>query len=247
MKKLIGAVFAAAVMAFGGIVCSAAKEEKASPAAEAGATFCFDTDAGLSKWEVFGSAVNANMTMSISSDKKVSGSALAIKENFDESLSSKFGGIRLYSDKFGLSNFEGCRFELDIAVEPGVSEHTNDIKLFSDGKSWVEQPVDVDLTGWTHYVMTVPVGQANNSFGISIPIADSFNGTVAYVDNLKIYDPSGEMMFNVGDFSPEQVQADAKGPSTFGYVMMIILFIVLILGVLAALAYFVMRLIIRYR
>lgn len=247
MKKLIGAVFAAAVMTFGGIVCSAANEEKTSTAADAGATFCFDTSAGLSKWEVFGSAVNANMTMEISSDKKVSGSALVLKESFNEPLSSKFGGIRIYSDKFGLSNFEGCRFELDIAIEPSVSSHTEEIKLFSDGKAWIEQSVDVDLSGWTHYSLTVPTGQANNSFGISIPIADNFNGTVAYIDNLKIYDPSGEMMFNVGDFSPEQVKAESKGPSTFGYVMMIILFIILILGVLAALAYFVMRLIIRYR
>ena len=95
--------------------------------------------------------------------------------------------------------------------------------------------------------MTVPADKKNTYFGISIPISDNYNGTVACIDELKIYDPSGEMMFNVGDFSPEQLQAETKGGSTFGYVMMIILFIVLILGVLAALAYFVMRLIIRYR
>lgn len=75
MKKIIGAVFAAAVMTFGGIVCSAAKEDTTSTA-KASATFCFDTDAGLSKWENFGSADTANLTMSISNDRKVSGSVI---------------------------------------------------------------------------------------------------------------------------------------------------------------------------
>lgn len=247
MKKLIGAVFAAAVMTFGGIVCSAAKEEKTSPAADAGATFCFDTDAGISKWETFGSADSANLTMSITKDRKLSGSSLVIKEDFEDSLSSKFGGIRLSSQQFGMSSFQGCRFELDIYVEPAVKDHADEIKMFSDGKAWIEQIVDVEKQSWVHYTMTVPADQANNYFGIYIPITDSYSGSVACVDNLTIYDPSGDMIFNVGDYSPEQVKAETKGPSTFGYVMMIIFFIVLILGVLAALAYFVMRLIIRYR
>lgn len=246
MKKIIGAVFAAAVMTFGGIVCSAAKEDTTSTA-KASATFCFDTDAGLSKWENFGSADTANLTMSISNDRKVSGSALVIKESFDEPLPAKFGGIRLSSQQFGMSSFEGCRFEFDIYVDAAVQGHTDEMKMFSDGKAWIEQIIDVDKQSWVHYSMTVPADKKNTYFGISIPISDNYNGTVACIDELKIYDPSGEMMFNVGDFSPEQLQAETKGGSTFGYVMMIILFIVLILGVLAALAYFVMRLIIRYR
>ncbi len=246
MKKLIGAVFAAAVMTLGGIVCSAAKEDNASTA-KASATFCFDTEAGLSKWETFGSADAANLTMSISNDKKVSGSALVIRENFEEALPAKFGGIRLSSQQFGLSSFEGCRFEFDIYVDAAVQNHVDEIKVFSDGKAWIEQVIDVKKQSWVHYSMTVPADQANNYFGITIPIADNYNGVVATIDELKIYDPSGDMMFNVGDFSPEQVNAETKGTSTFGYIMMIIFFIVLILGVLAALAYFVMRLIIRYR
>lgn len=247
MKKIIGAIFAAAVMTFGGIVCSAAKEEKASSAADAGATFCFDTNAGISKWEIFGSAEAAGLTMDISDERKVSGSALVLKEDFTESLSSKFGGIKVSSKEFGMSSFEGCRFEMDIYVEAPVKDHANELKMYSDGKAWIEQIVDVDKQSWVHYSLTVPTGQANDYFGLSIPIADGYSGTVAYIDNLAIYDPSGEMMLNVGDFSPEQVKAETKGGSTFGYVMMIIFFIILILGVLAALAYFVMRLIIRYR
>lgn len=247
MKKIVGAMLTAAVMAFSSVVCCAAKEEKASSAAEAGATFCFDTDAGISKWEIFGSAEAAGLTMEISSDRKVSGSSLVLKEDFTESLSSKFGGIKVSSKQLGMPSFEGCRVEMDIYVEAPVKDHASELKMYSDGEAWIEQIVDVDKQNWAHYSMTVPTGQANDYIGLSIPIADGYSGAVAYIDNLAIYDPSGEMMLNVGDFSPEQVKAETKGPSAFGYVMMIILFIVIILGVLAALAYFVMRLIIRYR
>ena len=107
MKKIVGAMLTAAVMAFSSVVCSAAKEEKASSAADASATFCFDTNVGVSRWEVFGSAESAGLTMDISNERKVSGSALVISEDFTEALSSKFGGIKVSSKSFGLSSFEG--------------------------------------------------------------------------------------------------------------------------------------------
>lgn len=244
MKKLLGAILAAAMLLSStAVTCSALDERDRA----ADATFSFDTDAGFSKWEVFGSAENADLTMKASDARSVKGRSLALSEKFTEPLNSKFGGIRITSDTFDLDSFEGCKISVNIYVEPDVSEHASELKLFSDGKVWIEKSIDVSNQQWTEYTLSVPMGTANDTFGLSIPIADGYDGAVCFIDEVKVYDPSGTMIDNVGDFSLEQVVQAQKGTSSFAFVMMIIAFVVLILGFIAGGAYLVTKLIARYR
>lgn len=244
MKKLFGAILAAAMLLSSmAVTCSALDERDRV----ADATFSFDTDAGISKWEVFGSAANAGLTMKTSDARSIKGRSLAVSESFTESLNSKFGGIRITSDIFDLDSFEGCRISMSVYVEPGASEHANELKLFSDGKVWIEKSIDINSQQWTEYSVSVPTGTSNNTFGISIPIADGYDGVVCFIDEVKVYDPSGAMIGNVGDFSLEEVVQAQKGTSSFAFVMMIIAFVVLILGFVAGGAFLITKLIARYR
>jgi len=244
MKKLLGAILAAAMLLSStAVTCSALDERDRN----ADATFSFDTDAGFSKWEVFGSAVNTGLTMKTSDARSIKGRSLAVSEKFTESLNSKFGGIEITAGAFDLDSFEGCKITMSVYVEPDVSEHANELKLFSDGKVWIEKSIDVSSQQWAEYTLSVPMGTSNDTFGISIPIADGYDGVVCFVDEVKVYDPSGTMIENVGDFSLEEVVQAQKGTSSFAFVMMIIAFIVLILGFIAGGAYLITKLIARYR
>ena len=136
MKKLLGAILAAAMLLSStAVTCSALDERDRN----ADATFSFDTDAGFSKWEVFGSAANAGLKMEASDARSVKGRSLALSESFTEPLNSKFGGIRISAGSFDLDSFEGCKITVSVYVEPSVSEHAAELKLFSDGKAWIEK------------------------------------------------------------------------------------------------------------
>ena len=79
--------------------------------------------------------------------------------------------------------------------------------------------------------------------GISILITEKFSGNVFYVDNIDITDNYGKTLANIGDIDTSVY----TGPSGFTRVITTILFIVLIIAAVGGIAFFVLKVVRKFR
>ena len=242
MKKLLSLLLAAAsVLTMSTAVL--ADDTSSNDAAEK-PTFSFDTKDSLSYLHKFGNAEDTNLSIDVTESGSIEGRALKFSEDFKGSISNQYGGVYIDASDLGLDTFAGFTFEVNIKATKAASKAASQIVIFGDGQQWISSNVDITTPDkWVKGSVSVPANVSDTKFGISIPITQEFSGDVILVDNVKIYDNYGKQIANVGDIDTTL----AKKPNLFLRILGIIGFIVLILGVLGGGAFFIMKVLRRYR
>lgn len=207
-------------------------------------TFAFDTKDSMSYLHKFGNASDTGLALDVTDKGAFEGRALKFSENFASSISNQYGGIYFDSADFGLNNFAGYTLEVNIKPTKAAIKATPNITLFADGQQWVSQNVPItEADKWVTASVSVPANVADNKIGISIPITEPFNGDVILVDNVVIKDNYGKQLANVGDIDTSLAQK----PSTWRRVLSVVLFIVLAVAAVGGVAFFIYKMMRRYR
>lgn len=234
MKKILSVLLAAAAAITMSLPVFAADDP----------TVSFDTDSCLSYIHTFGNASETNLTYEATSEDAYSGKSLLLNESFTDAITNKYGGIYFSASDFGLENFSGYTFTVRLKAESKLSKSTPRLEVFSDGSQWIFTAADSSQLNWTEYSVSVPANVANDKFGISIPVTDGYDGTVAYVDSVVISDNYGKAIANIGDL---EVHTAAQAPDKAMSVLTTILFVLLIIAAVVGVAFFVMKVLFSYR
>ena len=241
MKKLLSLILAAAsIFTMGAAVF--AETEKTNSSTDA--TITFDTDKALDYVHTFGNASDTGLKTEISEKEVIWGRSLLMSEDFKGSLSNRYGGFYLDAADFGLANFGGYTVTFNIHATKEAAKATDRFEIFADGDQWSSTPFATSSNGtWVTASMIVPADSKNTKVGISIPITETFTGNVCYVDNIDITDNYGKTLANIGDIDTSVY----TGPSGFTRVITTILFIVLIIAAVGGIAFFVLKVVRKFR
>lgn len=219
-----------------------AEAEKTDDAAAA--TISFDTDKSLGYIHTFGNANDAGLTMELTENDALSGKALKLSESFKGTLSNRYGGFYLDAADFGLDNFGGYTMTIYISASAKAAKATGQFEIFSDGADWMSNSFLTDSAGsYRTASITVPANSENTKIGISFPITQDFDGDLGMFDDITITDNYGKTIANIGDIDTSLYQ----GPSGFVSVITTILFILVLIAVIGGAAYFVVKMLRKYR
>lgn len=236
MKKIISALLAAAVISVSGLIPAMAADE----AVIQNATFCFDNDTSLSMWETYGSVKETGFELSISGTAESGRGSLGIVESCKGNIAddNKFGGAYITAEALGLENFKGCTIQASVMFDSQVGQNADSFTMFSDGIVWVSTQISSDTAGrWSKVSLTVPDNADNTKIGFTIPVYSAYEGNVAYIDNLVIYNSDGTIIANIGD--QQSAPADAIVPVSLGGRITLIVVLVVIIAIAALCARFV--------
>lgn len=207
------------------------------------ATFCFDSDSSLSTFQGYGSTEETGFTASIDEQTKVSGNgSLKLSENVTESIAddNRYGGLYFESSSVGLDSFAGCTISMKIFLDKDAAKLMQSFTIFSDGIVWMSSDLGNENAGkWADIAITVPGNADNTKFGFSIPVFESYSGTVAYIDDLTVTKSDGTTVANIGDFQEtSQVEVSiSKGPR----IILIVLVCLLLVGVVACVGFVISK------
>lgn len=214
-------------------------------AADSNPTFCFDTEEGLSYVKTFGNTAETGLTYAISEDEAYSGNSLAISESFSSESSNTNCGIYFDAADFGLDNFSNYNITMKVYCTSASAKSTSLLELFTDGDVYDSVNISTSNSGsWQEYTISVPTTSKNNKFGINVPITDSFDGIVCYVDDITISNIYNATIENVGDVSKG---ITSEGTNAVVSVITVLIFVVLIIGVVVGVALYVFKMIKKYR
>lgn len=234
ITKIIAAA-AASVMALSAVVFSAFAADEA--------TFCFDNDTSLSMFQSYGSTAETGFTASIDEQTKVNGhGSLKLSENVTESIAddSRFGGLYFDSTSIGLDSFAGCTVSMKVLFDKDAAKLAQSFTVFSDGIVWMNTDLSNENAGkWADVAIAIPGNADNTRLGFSIPIFESYNGTVAYIDDLTVTTADGTVIANIGDQQEaSQITVSiSKGPR----IILIILVCVILVGVVACVGFVISK------
>lgn len=234
ITKLIAAA-AASVMALSAAAFSAFADDEA--------TMCFDTDTSLSMLQSYGSTEETGFSASINEQTKVSGNgSLMLSENVTESIAddSRFGGLYFESSSVGLDSFAGCTISMKVFLDKDAAKLMQTFSIFSDGIVWMNTDISNENAGkWTDISISVPGNADNTKFGFSIPIYESYSGTVAYIDDLTVTKSDGTVVANIGDQKEaSQIEVSiSKGPR----IVLIIVVCLILVGVVACVGFVISK------
>lgn len=234
ITKIIAAA-AASVMALSAVVFSAFAADEA--------TFCFDNDTSLSMFQSYGSTAETGFTASIDEQTKVNGNgSLKLSENLTESIAddSRFGGLYFDSTSIGLDSFAGCTVSMKVLFDKDAAKLAQSFTVFSDGIVWMNTDLSNENAGkWADVAIAIPGNADNTRLGFSIPIFESYNGTVAYIDDLTVTTADGTVIANIGDQQEaSQITVSiSKGPR----IILIILVCVILVGVVACVGFVISK------
>lgn len=234
ITKIIAAA-AASVIALSAVVFSAFAADEA--------TFCFDNDTSLSMFQSYGSTAETGFTASIDEQTKVNGNgSLKLSENVTESIAddSRFGGLYFDSTSIGLDSFAGCTVSMKVLFDKDAAKLAQSFTVFSDGIVWMNTDLSNENAGkWADVAIAIPGNADNTRLGFSIPIFESYNGTVAYIDDLTVTTADGTVIANIGDQQEaSQITVSiSKGPR----IILIILVCVILVGVVACVGFVISK------
>ena len=234
ITKIIAAA-AASVMALSAAAFSAFAVDEA--------TFSFDTDTSLSMFQSYGSTTETGFKASIDEQTKVDGNgSLKLSENVTESIAddNRFGGVYIDSSSVGLDSFAGCTVSMKVLFDSDAAKLAQSFSVFSDGIVWLSTDLSNENAGkWTDVSLTVPENADNTRLGFSIPVFESYNGAVAYIDELTVTTPDGMAIANIGDQKEaSQVTVSiSKGPR----IILIVLVCVILVGVVACVGFVISK------
>lgn len=241
MKKLLSVLLAAAA-AF--TMSTAVYAEPAKTDNPGEATITFDTDKSLEYIHTFGNAADAGLTMELTDKDALSGKALKLSESFKGNLSNRYGGFYLDAADFGLDSFAGYTFNIYINASSKASKATSQFEIFTDGAGWQSVNFLTNNAGSYRVAsIVIPANSQNTKVGVSFPIIQEFDGELGIFDDITIVDNYGKTIANVGDIDTSLYQ----GPSGFVTVITTLLFILVILAVIAGVAYFIIKTMRKYR
>lgn len=226
LKKFFSVMLASAVIAVSSAVTAFAVEDGE-------ATYCFDTDSGISDWASYGSVdeTGIRLTHTVRESKNGDG-CIVISENVIQSVSDKFGGFYLDASEFGLENFSGCTIGMSVKLCEGAENYYDNLALYSDGIIWLTQPVkELSAEEWTDVSMLIPEGAQNPRAGFTIPTFGTYSGDIVYIDDFTITKPDGTVVSNTGDYKLKTV-APEETASTGQNVLLTVLLIVLIVAII---------------
>ncbi|MGN1135748.1 MAG: hypothetical protein ACI4SF_05960 [Oscillospiraceae bacterium] len=226
IKKIIAAA-AASLVALSAVAFSAFADDYA--------TLCFDTDVSISMFQSYGSTTETGFSVSIDEQTKSGGNgSLMLSEKVTESITSenRFGGLYLESSSFELDSFAGCTITMKVMFDKEAAKLSNSFSFFTDGIVWMTYDVSNQQAGqWVDVALTVPENADNTRIGFAIPVFESYNGTVAYVDDLTITKPDGTTVANIGD-----QKESSKIEVSIGKTSRIILLVVVCVIIVAVIA-----------
>lgn len=234
ITKIIAAA-AACAMALSAVAFSAFADDEA--------TFCFDSDSSLSTLQGYGSTEETGFTASIDEQTKVSGNgSLKLSENVTESIAddNRFGGLYFESSSVGLDSFAGCTISMKVFLDKDAAKLMQSFTIFSDGIVWMSSDLGNENAGkWADIAITIPGNADNTRFGFSIPVFESYSGTVAYIDDLTVTKSDGTAVANIGDYQEaSQVEVSiSKGPR----IILIVLVCILLVGVVACVGFVISK------
>ena len=234
ITKIIAAA-AASVMALSAVAFSAFAADEA--------TFCFDNDTSLSMFQSYGSTAETGFTASIDEQTKVNGNgSLRLSENVTESIAddNRFGGLYFDSTSIGLDSFAGCTVSMKVLFDKDAAKLAQSFTVFSDGIVWMNTDLSNENAGkWADVAIAIPGNADNTRLGFSIPIFESYNGTVAYIDDLTVTTADGTVVANIGDQQEaSQITVSiSKGPR----IILIVLVCVILVGVVACVGFVISK------
>ena len=252
IKKILSSVLAAASAAVIAVSSFSAVSfaETTTAASNSDATFCFDNTSSLPMWTFYGPTDETGFKLSVNNDVKESGDgALCINETVRKDIPAdeQYGGAYITADQVGLESFAGCTFQVSACFEADAAKKATEFKIFSDGIVWIESSVSSNTDGrWSKVSLTVPDTAKNEKLGFSIPLYSEYDGKVAYIDNIIIYNADGTQVANVGDFAAAKDRAPVsigKG----GRIVLIIVLVIIIASLLGGAFFFIKTRMKRYR
>ncbi len=196
------------------------------------ATFCFDKDSSLDYWHPIEIAGKTPLSYEIS-DYSFSGSgALLISKDTPEYIcdDNNSAGIYITADDFGLEDFGGCYVQMRILIDFGLSNHCDDISIFSDGENYISQKFStITEKHWSIISLKIPEDTKNNNIGISIPNLGDYTGNIISIDDLTIFNSDEKNIANVGDASSDIIKSSSNYSLSMIYTNLFILAISLVL------------------
>lgn len=234
ITKIIAAA-AASVMALSAVAFSAFAADEA--------TFCFDNDTSLSMFQSYGSTAETGFTASIDEQTKVNGNgSLMLSENVSESIAddNRFGGLYFDSTSIGLDSFAGCTVSMKVLFDKDAAKLAQSFTVFSDGIVWMNTDLSNENAGkWADVAIAIPGNADNTRLGFAIPIFESYNGTVAYIDDLTVTTADGTVIANIGDQQEaSQITVSiSKGPR----IILIVIVCVILVGVVACVGFVISK------
>ncbi len=236
-KKILSFVLAA---------LSAATLTVSSFAAVEDITMRFDSEVSLDYVNSFGNVSAMGLTYDITTDNYENGAgSLVVSESFSSASASSVGVYFKASD-FGLSSFAGYNITVSVMCTSAAANNSTYFELFADGDVYTSETYETSesVRSWTSYTLYVPTSSTNDKVGINIPMSDSFDGVVCYIDNFVITDAYGNAIANIGD---EAVVVHSEGTSTVVTVLTILLLVILIAAAIGGVALFVVKSMKKYR
>ena len=189
------------------------------------------------------STTETGFKASIDEQTKVDGNgSLKLSENVTESIAddNRFGGVYIDSSSVGLDSFAGCTVSMKVLFDSDAAKLAQSFSVFSDGIVWLSTDLSNENAGkWTDVSLTVPENADNTRIGFSIPVFESYNGAVAYIDELTVTAPDGMAIANIGDQKEaSQVTVSiSKGPR----IILIVLVCVILVGVVGCVGFVISK------
>jgi hypothetical protein len=178
------------------------------------AVFCFDNDTGLTYWSTEGEeAIKATgFKIAVSNSVAYSGAgSLVITEDMSKEAEKIPCGAYFSSSAVGVPSLAGCTVSVMIYPEAKALDLGASIVMYSDGEVYI--PIsknDLKPNTWNEITFKVPDNCNNTKIGFNIPLNRIYNGTVFYLDEIKITQQNGAVVPNIGDFEeavPEILQS----------------------------------------
>ena len=144
------------------------------------------------------------------------------------------------SSSVGLDSFAGCTVSMKVLFDSDAAKLAQSFSVFSDGIVWLSTDLSNENAGkWTDVSLTVPENADNTRIGFSIPVFESYNGAVAYIDELTVTTSDGMAIANIGDRKEaSQVTVSiSKGPR----IILIVLVCVILVGVVACVGFVISK------
>jgi hypothetical protein len=186
--------------------------------------FCFDNDTSLTYWSTEGEAAVAatGFKLAIDNDVKYDGAgSLAFSERMTSEAENIGGGAYFTSGSVGVSTLAGATITAKVFPVGEALDFGATITMYSDGEVYIPTTItNLKADTWQEITLKIPSNCNNTKIGFNIPLNRIYNGTVFYVDDLKITQANNSVVPNIGD-SQEPVETPFHSLSTFEQILMI--------------------------
>lgn len=232
LKKIISAASAAIVSAV--IMSGAALSVSALNDGEA--AYCFDTDAAMTDWQIYGSAAETGFKADQTTLASKNGNgSLLVSVNVADEIGNQFGGAYIEASSLGLSSFQGCTIEMSVLLCENAEGFYDNFSLFSDGMVWISSaPETLSTSEWTSVTLEIPENATNSRVGFTIPTFAMHKGDIVYIDDFSVTDPDGNLIDNRGDYYAKEItltETVSSGTNIVLTILLVVLILVIVGGI----------------